>query len=191
MTGKLRTGEIKLITRKANDRRQKTESRRDRGGGSMHCISYLALSVLADRIEVFSIYANHSHRHRIITVLCQEFSPSAQSLHPFLTSSGDTSLFTFPLIIQKSLSLSSSFALHLISPSKFFSLLSISNSLSSLILSIIPISFLLFISVLLSPSVLSMSTLEDMLFCKSNKTARVLHLMDAHLHTHSDQLNAG
>lgn len=40
--------------------------------------------MLADRIEVFSIYANHSHRHRIITALCQESSPSTQSLHPLL-----------------------------------------------------------------------------------------------------------
>lgn len=73
------------ITRRANDRRQKSD--RDRSGRwSTYCVSYLGLSVLADRIEVFSIYANHSHRHRIITALCQESSPSAQSLHPFLAS---------------------------------------------------------------------------------------------------------
>lgn len=38
--------------------------------------SYLGLSVLADRIGVFSIYANRSHRRRIITALCQVSPPS-------------------------------------------------------------------------------------------------------------------
>lgn len=61
------------------DKRQKTESDRDRGGGrSTSCVSYLGLSVLADRIEVFSIYANHSHRppdyHHAL--------PRVRSLHP-------------------------------------------------------------------------------------------------------------
>ncbi len=106
MKGKLRMNGEKyegrgVITRRANDGRQKTESDRDRGGGrSTHCVSYLSLSVLADRIEVFSIYANHSHRHRIITALCQESSPSAQSLHPFLTST--------PLVIPHTLPFHSS-----------------------------------------------------------------------------------
>lgn len=66
-------------------KRQKTGSDRDRGGGrSTYCVSYLGLSVLADRIEVFSINANHSHRQRIITALCQESSPSIHSSHPLL-----------------------------------------------------------------------------------------------------------
>lgn len=42
--------------------------------------SYLGLSVLADRIGVFSIYANRSHRRRIITALCQVSPPP--SPHP-------------------------------------------------------------------------------------------------------------
>lgn len=42
--------------------------------------------MLADRIEVFSIYANHSHRRRIITVLCQESPLPVQSLNLAHTS---------------------------------------------------------------------------------------------------------
>lgn len=101
------------------DKRQKTESDRDRGGGrSMSCVSYLGLSVLADRIEVFSIYANHSHRppdyHHAL--------PRVLSLHPIPPST--------PLAIPCSLPfhspprnpcLSSSFVLRLIYPSTFFS----------------------------------------------------------------------
>lgn len=67
--------------------RQKTVGGGGRGGGrSTYRASYLSLSVLADRIEVFSIYANRSHRRRITTVLCQESSslPPPQSLHPLL-----------------------------------------------------------------------------------------------------------
>lgn len=176
MNGESMKGEINITTRRANDRRQKTESDRDRGGvRSTYCASYLGLSVLADRIEVFSIYANHSHRRRIITVLCQESSPSAQSLHPLLWRYLALYLSTHHPEIPLYLFL---FSFVLFSFRPWFSPFSL---------------FFPSISILLSPSVLSMSTLEDTLFCKSNKTARVLHLMDAHthLHTHSDRLNAG
>lgn len=82
MNGEKYKGELK---NNKKGKWQETESDGDRGGGrSTYCVSYLCLSVLADRIEVFSIYANHSHRHRIITARCQESSPSAQSLHPLL-----------------------------------------------------------------------------------------------------------
>lgn len=91
------------------------------------CTSYLSRSVLADRIEVFSIYANHSHKHGITTALCQESSPSAQSLHSFLWR-----------YLQ----------------------------LSTTHLNIPPFSIFSFIP----PYVTSM---DDMLFCKSNETARV------------------
>lgn len=68
--------------------RQKTVGGGGRGGGrSTYRASYLGLSVLADRIEVFSIYANRSHRRRITNALCQESSsppPPLQSLHPLL-----------------------------------------------------------------------------------------------------------
>lgn len=72
-----------------------------------------------------------------------------------------------------------------------FSLVSFSVSLLSFHPSVYfpPFFSPLSVSVPPSPSVLSTSTLEDTLFCKSNKPARVLHLMDAH--THSDRLNAG
>lgn len=117
--------------------------------------------------------------------------PPAQPLHPFLTST--------PLALPCSLpfhssprnpSLSILFALHLVSPPMFFSrvLFSFSSLLPSLSL-FPPLFSPLSVSVPPSPSVLSTSTLEDTLFCKSNKPARVLHLMDAH--THSDRLNAG
>lgn len=72
---------------------QKTES------GQWNCISYLILSVLAERIEGFSIYANHWHRHRIITALCQESSLPNQSLLYLFSHHGEIPLYiyNFPL----------------------------------------------------------------------------------------------
>lgn len=105
----------------------------DGGGRVTSRVSYLGHSVLAGRIEVFSIYGNRSHRRRIITALCQESSPSARSLHPLLAST--------PLAIPCSLPFHSSpgnpsvyrrflFVLHLIYPSSFVSLFSFPSLLS-------------------------------------------------------------
>lgn len=65
---------------KKKGKQRKTKARR--GRRQTRCASYLRLSVLADRIGVFSIYANRSHRRRIITALCQVSPPSPPPAPP-------------------------------------------------------------------------------------------------------------
>lgn len=119
-------------------------------------------------------------------------NPSIHSSHPFLWRYLTLYLSThYPEIpVYALLLLSSHSSIHIF-------LLSFSLSSPSfphaLYFSLFFSSFLLSISVPLAPSVISTCTLENTLFCKSNKTARVLHLMDARtlLRTHSDPVNAG
>lgn len=157
-----------MKNKKGNTRRPETKSNRERRSTS--CVSYLNLSVLADRIEVFSIYVNHSHRHRIITLLCQE-SPSP---HPLFCP-----YFAHHLSVEHL----GIYLLHLIFSPPCFPTLLRHPSFSPFFL---PSStFCLFTLRLLQ----GCGTLEDTLFCKSNPTASVLHPMDAH--RHGDRLNAG
>lgn len=110
---------------KKKSKQRKTKARQGRRW--TWCASYLSLSVLADRIGVFSIYANRSHRRRIITTLCQVWPPTLfphplpSSHHPCPLSAGlvDSSL-PYLSTRQKSVFLIPSYAFALPPPPPTF-----------------------------------------------------------------------